>query len=157
MSLEVLQGRQRAGGEMGQSEVVKMKLSAGLRMMSIMSEAAPATQPPITPKAGCARRSGALRDCRGGPCGTSRGSALRRSGTCHSRRCFLKMRLKASPRRPAFGRNIDIGRINVEPTEAPSGPLGCHERRSGAQKKSSTRSPRRVTSWIASATSPVGL
>jgi hypothetical protein len=45
------------------------------------------------------------------------------------------MRLKASPRRPAFGRNIDMGRINVEPTEAPSGPLGCHERRSGAQKK----------------------
>ena len=42
-----------AGGEMGQSEVVKMKLSAKLRMMSIMSQAPPG--PP-----GChERRSGA--------------------------------------------------------------------------------------------------
>ena len=42
-----------AGGEMGQSEVVKMNLSAKLRMMSIMSEAPPG--PPGFHK----RRSGA--------------------------------------------------------------------------------------------------
>jgi len=48
MSLEV-----PAGGEMGQSEVVKMKLSAKLRMMSIMSEV-----PPV-PLGRHERRSGA--------------------------------------------------------------------------------------------------
>src|SRR5258706_3276579 len=82
-----------------------------------------------------ARWSDALRDCRCGPCGTSRGSALRRSGTCRSRRWPLKTRLETRPRRPTFDRHIDIGRINLEPAEAPPGPLGCHERRSGAQKK----------------------
>jgi hypothetical protein len=31
-------------------------------------------------------------------------------------------RLETGPRRPAFDRHIDIGRIDVEPTEAPASP-----------------------------------
>src|SRR5258706_10061394 len=45
------------------------------------------------------------------------------------------MRLETRPRRPAFDRDINIGRIDVEPTEAPTGPFGCQERRSGAQEE----------------------
>src|SRR5258706_6649526 len=37
------------------------------------------------------------------------------------------MRLETRPRGPAFDRDIDIGRIDVEPTEAPPRPVGCHE------------------------------
>jgi hypothetical protein len=81
------------------------------------------------------RRSGGPRDHRCVPCETSRGLTLCRSGTSRSRCRLLKMRLEARPRRPALDRHIDIGRIDVQPAEAPPGPLGCHERRSGAQKK----------------------
>jgi len=43
--------------------------------------------------------------------------------------------LDTGSRRPALDRHINIGRIDIEPAEAPPGPLGCHERGSRAQKK----------------------
>jgi hypothetical protein len=52
-----------------------------------------------------------------------------------SRRWPLEARLKAGSRRPTFDRYIDIGWIDVESTEAPPGPLGCHERGPRAQKE----------------------
>jgi hypothetical protein len=55
--------------------------------------------------------------------------------TSCSRRRHLKTRLETRLGRPAFDRHVHIGRIDVEPAEAPSRPLGREQRRSGAQKE----------------------
>ena len=83
----------------------------------------------------CETTSGVLLDCRCGPWKTSRGLLCASIGTFCSQRGPFKLRFEARPRRPAFDRDIDIGRIDVEPTEAPSGPLRCHECRSRTQKE----------------------
>src|SRR6516165_9130389 len=81
------------------------------------------------------KTSGVLWDCHCGPWGTSRALLSNGNGTFCSRYRLLKTGLETRPRRPAFDRDIDISRIDVEPAEAPPGPLRCHECRSGAQKE----------------------
>src|SRR6516164_10989001 len=69
------------------------------------------------------KTSGVLWDCHCGPWRTSRGLLCALIGTFCSRYRLLKTGFEARPRRPAFDRHIDIGRIGVEPAEAPPGPL----------------------------------
>src|SRR6516225_746486 len=78
---------------------------------------------------------GVLWDCHCGPWESSRGLRCASIETFCSRRGPFKLWFDARPRRPAFDRDIDIGRIDIESTENPPGPLRCHECRPGAQKE----------------------